>query len=73
MKTAPPSARIAGTKPVDSERKAELSSDARQAVAEAVTDANPRIVENPELGRRGGANVDPELELIGDLEWTFTG
>jgi hypothetical protein len=56
-----------------SERKPKLRPHACQAVPEAVADADPRVVEDPQLGWLGGANVDPELELIGDLEWVLTG
>ena len=56
-----------------SERKAELCPHACQAVPEAVADADPRIVEDPQLGWLDGADVDPKLELIGDLKWTLTG
>ena len=55
-----------------SERKTKLRPHARQAVPETVADADPRVLEDPQLGRRGGTNVDSELELIGDLEWTLT-
>jgi len=54
------------------EREAKLRPHACQAVPEAVTDTDPWIVEDPQLGWLGGTNVDPELELIGDLEWTLT-
>src|SRR4029079_8119219 len=55
-----------------SEGKAKLRPHACQAVPEAITDADPRIIEDPQLGWLGGTNIDPELELIGDLEWTLT-
>src|SRR6476660_3893491 len=56
-----------------SKRKAKLRPHASQAVPEAVADADSRIVEDPQFGWLGRADVDSELELIGDLEWTLTG
>src|SRR5919108_6272563 len=56
-----------------SERKAEVHPDARQTVPEAVADADPRVLEDPQRGRLGEAEADPELELIGDFEWTLAG
>src|SRR5262245_52435453 len=56
-----------------SERKAEVRSDARQTVPEAVADADPQVLEDPQRGRLGGAEADPELELIGDFERPPTG
>jgi len=55
-----------------SERKAKLRPHPRQVVSETVADAKSGIVKDPQLGWRSGANVDPELKLIGYLEWTFT-
>src|SRR5262245_34728769 len=56
-----------------SERKAKLHPHTGQAVPEEVADADPRNLEDPQRDWLGEANVDPELELIGDLEWTLTG
>ena len=55
-----------------SERKAEVHSETRQTVPEAVADADPWVLEDPQRGRLGGADADPELELMGDFEWTLT-
>src|SRR5919108_4225696 len=63
---APPDVRL-------SERKAEGHPDARQTVPEAVADAEPRVLEDPQPGRLGEADADPELELIGDFERILTG
>src|SRR5216683_7538869 len=56
-----------------SEWKAKGPPHACQAVPEAVADADPRVLEDPQPRRRGGADADPELELMRDLEWTLTG
>src|SRR5262249_48390040 len=56
-----------------SEWKTKGPSYACQAIPEAVADADPRVLEDPQRRPLGGADADPELELIGDLEWPLTG
>jgi hypothetical protein len=55
------------------ERKTKVHSEARQPVPEPVADADPRVLENPQCGRLGGADAGAELELMGDFERKLAG